>query len=190
MGPYFADAGAFLVETLFGLYILAVLLRLLLQMVRADFYNPISQFLVAATNPPLLPLRRIIPGFMGIDMAAVVLLLLLSVIKLTILNWINNVPIHVLPLLFMAAVELLQMTVTVFLVCILIRVILSWLNPYPSAASQLLVRLTEPLLRPARRLLPPFSGVDLSPMLVMIGLVLVQMLLIRPLLHLGMALGS
>ena len=74
MGGYFTEAGVFLIQFIFGLYILAVLLRFLLQLVRADFYNPISQFLVALTNPPLRPLRRLIPGLWGIDLASVLLL--------------------------------------------------------------------------------------------------------------------
>ena len=75
-GEYFGSAGVFLIKALFGLYILAVMLRFLLQTVRADFYNPISQFLVKVTNPPLKPLRRLIPGLLGLDMAALALMLL------------------------------------------------------------------------------------------------------------------
>ncbi len=68
---YFTDAGTFLIESLFGLYILTIMLRFLFQWLRADFYNPISQFVVKATAPLLRPLRRWIPGVGGIDMAAV-----------------------------------------------------------------------------------------------------------------------
>ena len=81
MGGYFAQAGVFLIQFIFGLYILAILLRFMLQLVRADFYNPISQFLVSLTNPPLRPLRRLIPGLWGIDLASLLLLLVLSAIQ-------------------------------------------------------------------------------------------------------------
>ncbi|MCU7797347.1 MAG: YggT family protein, partial [Candidatus Thiodiazotropha sp. (ex Myrtea spinifera)] len=81
-GSYLANPMIFLVQTLFGLYILAVLLRFLLQLVHADFFNPISQFLVKATNPPLKILRRFIPGLGGIDLASVILAWLLKAIEL------------------------------------------------------------------------------------------------------------
>ncbi len=185
MGSYFTDAGVFLVETLFGLYILAVLLRFLLQLVRADFYNPLAQFLVAVTNPALKPLRRVTPGLFGIDIASVVLLLLLEALRLILIGLLLNQPLHPGVMAFNGIVDLIQLTLNIYLFGILIRVVLSWLNPYPNAASQILARLTDPLLRPARRLIPPFSGVDLSPMVVILVLILVQMVVLRPLLHLG-----
>ena len=80
--PYIGNAATFLVNTLFGIYILIVMLRFLFQLVRADFYNPVSQFIVRATNPPLRPLRRFIPGLGGIDLAAPILMLALKLMEL------------------------------------------------------------------------------------------------------------
>ena len=77
-GNYFAQAALYLIEIVFGLYILAVLLRYLLARVRADFYNPLSQFLVKITNPPIKPLRRFIPGYLGVDWPSIILLLFLQ----------------------------------------------------------------------------------------------------------------
>lgn len=184
---YFSNAAVFLVDTLFGLYIFAVLLRFLLQRVRADFHNPIAQFLVAITNPPLKPLRRVIPGLFGIDLASVLLLLILEAMRAALIYFLAGQPFMPAAIAFSAVVDLLRSTVNLFLFAILIRVILSWVNPYPSAASPLLARLTDPLLRPAQRLLPPLAGVDLSPMLVMLGLVLIQMLVVSPLADFGSA---
>lgn len=174
---YFSNAGLFLLNVIFGLYIFAVLLRFLLQLVRADFYNPIAQFLVTITNPPLKPLRRIVPGIYGIDLASLVLLLVLELVFQALLASLLSQPITVTLLLIRGIFDLLHSTLNIFLFGILIMVILSWINPYPNALSQLLGRLTEPLLRPARRLIPSFSGIDLSPMLVILILVLVQMAL-------------
>jgi len=174
---YFANAGLFLLNVFFGLYIFAVLLRFLLQLVRADFYNPIAQFLVAITNPPLKPLRRLIPGMYGIDVASLVLLLLLELVFQTLLASLLNQPISIASLLIKAVFDLLHSTLNVYLFGILIMVLLSWINPYPNPLSQLLGRITEPLLRPARRTTPAFSGIDLSPMVVMVGIALVQMAL-------------
>ena len=174
---YFANAGLFLLNVVFGLYIFAVLLRFLLQLVRADFYNPIAQFLVAITNPPLKPLRRVIPGMYGIDFASLVLLLLLELVFQTLLAMLLNQPATIATLLVKGIFDLLHSTLSIFLFGILIMVLLSWINPYPNVLSQLLVRLTDPLLRPARRRIPSFSGIDLSPMVVMVGIALVQMAL-------------
>ncbi len=174
---YFTNAGLFLLNVIFGLYIFAVLLRFLLQLVRADFYNPIAQFLVVITNPPLKPLRRVIPGMYGIDFASVVLLLLLELVFQTLLASLLNQPLTVATLLVKGVFDLLHSILNIYLFGILIMVVLSWINPYPNPVSQLLGRLTEPLLRPARRKIPPFSGIDLSPMLVIVALVLVQMAL-------------
>ncbi len=179
MTSFFAQASVFLIQVLFGFYILAVLLRLLFQMVRADFYNPISQFLVVLTNPPLLPLRRFIPGLFGVDLASVALLLVLKSLELYLVFWIRGFAIHPVGLIVFATSELLTLSVYVFIVAILIRVIMSWVNPYGlrrHPASDLLHSLTEPLLRPARRLIPPIAGLDLSPIAVLVLLQLAIML--------------
>jgi len=180
---YFSNAGAFLIQTLFGLYILLIMLRFLLQWVRADFYNPLTQFIVKITNPLLLPLRRIIPGFGGLDSAALVLMLLLKYAELLLLSLL---PDHSLPNLLglgvLALVELLALTLNVFLFGIFIQAILSWIagaghNPVAS----LLYQLTAPVLRPFRNLIPPISGMDLSPMAAIIALYLAMLLIIAPL---------
>jgi YggT family protein len=169
-----------LVEVVFGLYLLAVLLRFLFQLARADFYNPISQFLVAFTNPLLKPLRRLIPGLYGIDLASLVLLLVLKCIELYLLLLLGGVAVQWLPIVAAATVDLLRLTLNVYFFAILIRVILSWFMPYgihQNPAGSLLVSLTEPLLRPARRLIPPIGGLDLSPIAVIVILQLMQLAL-------------
>ena len=187
--PYVSDAGTFLIHTLFGLYVLAVMLRLLLQWVRADFYNPVSQFLVKVTAPALRPLRRIIPGFAGIDLAAVVLMVLLKLVEWWIVLSLGGITPGFSGVLFLALGDLLGLLLNVFLVAILIQVILSWVNPGAyNPVVGLLYRLTEPLLAPARRLLPPVSGLDLSPLLVLIGLQLLKMLLVAPIKDFGVRL--
>ncbi|MCG8489171.1 MAG: YggT family protein [Candidatus Thiodiazotropha sp.] len=179
---YLTNPMVFLVQTLFGLYILAVLLRFLLQIVRADFYNPISQFLVKVTNPPLKILRRVIPGFGGIDLSSLILAWALKAVELFIVIMITGKSAGLLAPLLLAIPELAELTINIFLFAVLIQVILSWVSPgnYNPAVS-LLYSLTGPVMRPAQKLLPPVGGLDLSPMLVMIGLVLLKMLLIPPL---------
>jgi len=178
-----SNAGVFLISTIFGLYILAVMLRLILQMVRADFYNPVSRFIVKITNPPLKPLRRFIPGIAGIDMASVFVMMVLQMLEFYIITLLRNFPSpDILGLLLYSFVELVSLGFYVFLFSIFILALLSWINPGQyNPINNLLSQITEPVLRPARRLLPPMSGMDLSPMLAMVGLWLIKLLLLDPL---------
>ncbi len=186
---YFAQAGTFLINTLFELYILIVLLRLLFQYLRIDFYNPISQFLVRASNPILRPLRRFIPGYRGIDMATVVLLLGLSILQYTLLGLILGHQLGLFGLLVLAVAKLLDLLLNVFLFAIIIQVVLSWVAPGSyNAVTQIIYGLSEPLLRPARQLLPPIAGLDLSPLIVLVLIKLTSILIIGPMLGLAMRL--
>lgn len=183
-----SQALVFLVDMLVGLYILAVLLRFLFQVLRADFYNPFSQALVTITNPTLTPLRRIIPGLYGIDVAAIVLLLILQCLKNFIIWLIQGVQPKVMGLVVVSTAELLQLTLWVFIIAIFIRVILSWVSPYAARqnpAVGLLNNLTDPLMRPARRMIPPMGGLDLSPIAVFVLLYLTIILIVKPLLAFG-----
>jgi YggT family protein len=181
-GSYLTNPIVFLVQTLFGLYITVVVIRFLLQWARADFYNPISQFVVKVTSPVLRPLRQLIPGYGGMDLASLCLAWLLKAVELALLAMLLGLDRSPLAALGWAVPGLIELVINIFLFGVLIRVILSWVNPDPyNPAVALLERLTDPVMRPAQRLLPPIGGIDLSPMLVMIGLVLLQMLLIPPL---------
>lgn len=191
MTPYFAQAGAYLIAVVFGFYILVVLLRFLFQLARANFYNPISQFLVTLSNPPLRVLRRAIPGLWGIDLASVVLLITLQTLELYAIGWIRGVVGNFAGMVFVATVQLLKLTVYVYIFTILIRVVMSWFNPYGMRRhplSDLLFQLTEPLLRPARRMIPAISGIDFSPIAVFVLLELTLILVIGPLNDIGMTL--
>jgi len=182
MNNYFTNPLEFIITTLFSLYILAVMLRFLLGLVRADFYNPISQFLVRITNPLLIPLRKILPGFGKVDVAAIVLMLVLSVAMLLVIVLLRGTAVSVLPLLLMAVGELVMLAINVFLVAIIVQVIISWINPGSyNPVNALLDSLTRPILRPIQRIIPPLSGIDLSPLFALIGLQVLKML-IQPLL--------
>jgi YggT family protein len=175
---FFTQALVFLVQVAFGFYVLTLMLRFLFQVVRADFYNPFSQFVVALTNPLLKPLRRLIPGFLGIDWASVLLLYAFQMLELYIVGTLNNLGTLSPFLLFViASVDLVKLALYVFLFAIIIRAVLSWVNPYGlrgNPAGAVLISLTEPLLAPARRLIPTLSGFDLSPI---VALVVIQLLI-------------
>jgi YggT family protein len=190
MTPYFAQAAIYLIQVVFGFYILIVLLRFLFQLARADFYNPISQFLVTLSNPPLRLLRRLIPGLWGIDLASVVLLIALKTLEIWLIAWIREFSGAFAGIIVLAAAQLFELTIYVYIVTVLIRVVMSWFSPQGMRRhplSDLLYSLTEPLLRPARRLIPPISGIDFSPIAVFVLLQLTLILMIRPLNDLGVA---
>ncbi|MFO6422729.1 YggT family protein [Motilimonas sp. KMU-193] len=168
----------YLINTLFDLYISVVILRLWLQLVRADFYNPFCQFVVKATNPLLKPLRRIIPGFGGVDVASIVLLLLVVLAKYTVLMVFQLIP---KPLIIEAMQSLggwLQLTSLVALKKIgyllfwvlVIRAILSWVSQGNNPIEYVMYQLTEPLMTPVRRVLPAMGGLDLSILVIFIAL--------------------
>ena len=180
------QAVVFIIQFTFGLYILAVMLRFIMQVVRANFYNPIGQFLVTVTNPPLRPLRRIIPGLMGIDMASVVLLLVLQAIEIVLVGLVMGVIPKPLGLIAVTFAELIKLTFYIFLVLIIVRIVISWVSPQSyygghNPGMDLIVGLTEPILRPARKLIPPIGGFDLSPIAVFFVFGLLQILVIWPL---------
>ena len=182
-GSYLSNPIAFLIEVLFGLYITIVVLRFLFQWVRADFYNPISQFVIKVTTPVLNPLRSFVPGYGGADLAALVLAWLLTSLELGLLALLKGLNVNPLGVLLWAIPDLVDLIINIFLFAVFIRVILSWVNPDPyHPGVALLEKLTDPLMRRAQRILPPISGLDLSPILVVVGLMLLKMLLLPPLL--------
>ncbi len=186
---YFSNAGVFLIDSLFGLYICAVLLRLLFQVVRADFYNPLCQAIVTVTNPVLRPLRRYIPALLTIDTASVLLILTLQLVNTYLVTLVVGVTPKIGGLLVVAIAEVANKTVWIFMGAVVVRIVLSWVaaggyNP----VIGIIDALSEPLLRPARRLLPPLGGLDFSAMVVVIGLNLFLMLAVAPLRDIGYSL--
>ena len=185
-GSYVGNATTFLIHTIFELYILVVMLRFLLQLMKADFYNPISQLLVKATQPPLRQLRRFIPGYAGVDMASLVLLFGLKFVEIWLIGSVQSRPPAALGNMVVSLAELLRLTINVFFWAILIQIVISWVNPgLHNPITTLLHRLTEPLLGRARRMLPPMSGFDLSPIPVIIALQLLIFLGVQPLFDWG-----
>jgi YggT family protein len=181
-GSYLTNPVVFLIQTLFGLYAAVVMIRFLLQWARADFYNPVSQFVVRLTTPVLRPIRRFIPGWSGLDLAALVLAWIVKTVELALVALVSGLDRNPFGALAWAIPQLLVLLINIMLFAVLIRVILSWINPDPyHPAARVLDALTGPVLRPAQRLLPPIGGLDLSPILVMIALVVLEMLLIPPL---------
>lgn len=169
----------YLVQTLVSLYLIAMLLRFILQLVRADFYNPISQFLVKATNPLVVPLRRVIPGLAGIDMATLVLALILQVAAIVVLMVVNGLALpNPLLIVVWAVLGLVGLLINIYFFALLAMIILSWVaagSGHP--AIYLLHQITEPVMAPFRKILPAMGGLDLSPILVFILINVLQIAL-------------
>ena len=176
---YLTNPLEFIISTLFGLYILAVMLRFLLGAARADFYNPVSQFLVRITNPLLVPLRKVLPSLGKYDTAALVLMLVLQFLTLTLIVMLRGNGFPVLAVLLATVAELVALLLNVYMVAIIVQVIISWVNPGTyNPVTGLLNSLTAPLLGPIRKLLPPLSGIDLSPLFALIALQVLKMLIL------------
>lgn len=172
----FQNIAVFLISTLFSLYIGAVLLRFLLALVRADFYNPLSQFLVKITNPVLVPLRRFIPPIGKIDSASLVLAFTLKLIAATLLMSLQGVDAGVGGLLLAVLADLIRTVVWIFMVALIIQAIMSWVgNSYGNPMGSLLDSLTAPILDPIRKFVPLIGMVDLSPL---VAILLLQVVLI------------
>lgn len=170
---------AYLIQTLLTLALLAVVLRLLLQLVRADFYNPISQFLARLTNPLVLPLRRIIPSLGGLDLATLLLALVLQMAAIVALLALNGVALPNIGLLLVwSFLGVIGLVINIYFFALLAMIILSWIAPASRhPALLLLFQLTEPVMAPFRRMLPNMGGLDFSPILVFILINIIQIAL-------------
>jgi YggT family protein len=169
----------YLVQTFLSLYLVAMLLRFLLQLVRADFYNPISQFLVKVTNPLVIPLRRVIPGLGGLDLASLLLAVLLQLAGIVLLLLINGIGLPgIFTLLVWSLLGVLGLLVNIYFFALLGMIILSWVaagSRHP--AIYLLYQITEPVMAPFRKVLPAMGGLDFSPILVFILINIIQIAL-------------
>ena len=166
-----AQIAILLVDVIFSLYIGAVLLRLLLGLARADFHNPLSQFLVKVTNPVLIPMRRFIPAIGSIDTSAVVLAFVLTLIKTSLLVLLNSGDLHFPASIFFALGELIKTTIWVYIFALIIQAIISWVgNTQGNPLIPLVNSLTNPLLKPIRKVVPLIGMMDLSPLVAILGL--------------------
>lgn len=183
---YVANAGQLLINFAFGALVALVVLRVLLQLVRANFYNPVCQFLYKATNPVLMPLRKLIPAWRNLDLAAVLLAWLLSALKLVLLYALAGQRLGAAGLALMAVADLIDFVLMLYLGLILVRVLLSFISVERSnPIVPLVFQLTEPVLGPIRKRLPALGGIDFSPMLAWLAIMLARVLVVEPIFDLG-----
>ena len=187
---YIANALQIVIEFGFGILIALIVLRVLLQLVRANFYNPICQFLYKATNPLLMPFRRIIPAWRRVDLAGIVLAWLVTALKLILLAAVVGRFLGLAGLAIMAVADLAGFVLMLYLGLILAQVLLSFVQiDRRHPLLPLIHQLTEPVLQPIRRRLPTVAGLDFSPLVAWLVILLARALLVQPLLDFGMRLA-
>ncbi len=181
-----AQVGLLLVNAVAGFFLFIVVLRFLLQAVRADFYNPISQFVIKATTPLLTPIRKIVPGFGGFDIAALVLLVAIELVAIVLsLLMLNYTQLPVTNILIWAVLGSVGLFLKLYFWGILIMIVASWIAPQSQNPALMLIRqLVEPVMKPIRKMLPDMGGLDISPIIVFLGIQVLEVILI------GMARGS
>ena len=179
----FNEALQFLLKAVFDLFVLAALARFFLQYFQAPLRNPLSEFVIALTDFVVKPLRRVIPGWQGLDLASLVLALGLEILLVLFLLGLQGAPIwtggpHIVPVVvLLAVINLLKYCVYLLMAAVFIQAILSWVNPY-SPISSLLESISRPFMRPLRKLVPTVGRVDLSPLVLFL---ICQLILMLPL---------
>jgi YggT family protein len=181
MDGYTNNPLIFLLQVALQFLTLTALLRFMLQALRANFFNPLSQFVVRVTEPALAPLRRVIPGGRRFDTVSLLAAWLLKTVELTLVLFYLSGEVALLAALFWAVPGLLQLAINIFIFALIVQAILSWVGANDTPVSALLWNFTEPVLRPIRRFIGPIGGIDLSPMIGVILLIALKMLLVPPL---------
>jgi len=187
-----AQIATLIIQTVASLYMFFVVIRFLLQLARADFYNPFSQAVVKVTNPVLIPLRKVVPGLFGVDMASLVLAVLVGFVAIE-LNFlvVQHALLNPAMALLWAIIGVLKLASMIIFIGLIITIIVSWVAPYSAhPALQLIQQLMEPVRAPFSRLLPAMGGLDLSPILVFLAVQIVWILLNWAAIQVGLVGGA
>lgn len=168
----------FIIKTLAQLYLLLLLLRFWLPILRADFRNPIAQGILRITSPLVIPVRRIVPPIGRLDTSTIMVAYVLEFLLVLALLAIRGLTVNTLPIAITAFVELAILSLNLFFFVILIKVILSWVAPQNyNPMTVLLNTMAEPVLRPFRRMIPPIGGFDISPIFAIVMLKAAEIIL-------------
>jgi YggT family protein len=191
MSPAVQEALIFLVNAIFTFYIFVLLIRFILAWVRADYYNPIAQFFIKLTQPVIAPLKRIIPNYKNFELSTIVLVILVELMKFSAAAYLKNINLGLSNMMLLTLADIFGTLFNIFFYAILIQAISSWFNQGYSTMSELLSKVTSPIMRPLHRVIPPVGGIDLSPVAAMILLQFLNILVVGMLLpnSLGMVPG-
>lgn len=183
--PYIQNATDFLLQSIIGFALYIALLRFWMQWVRADFRNQFGQFVISLTNPIVIPLRKIVPSIGTIDTATIVLALLLAALKIFAFVSLRNYAPGILEYVLMSIGVVIKASIYLFLVAIFIQIIASWVNPHSHhPILSVAISISNPIMAPARKIVPPIAGLDLSPIVVILFLQFSLRLIVAPILPL------
>jgi YggT family protein len=174
----------FIVKTLTQLFLLLLLLRFWLPWLRADFRNPVAQGILRITSPLIVPLRRLLPSIGRLDTATILLAFVVQFLAVVLLLAIMNRMADPFTIAVVSLIELAILSLNLFFFVILIRIVLSWVSPNNyNPITALLTTISEPILRPFRRLIPPIGGLDISPIfaIVLLQAVVIFLRTLKPL---------
>jgi YggT family protein len=183
------NAGVFLVSIVFDLYIFVLLVRILLAAVRADYFNPLSQMVIKVTQPIIRPLRRVIPNIKNLELASVVVVYVLEIVKFVLIGLMLNGAPNMSGIFVLALADALKSFINLLFYALILQAIMTWMNQGYSPVANLLNRITAPVLSPFRRFIPPIGGMDISPIPAMILLQLSIIVVIGPLFAMGWAMS-
>lgn len=178
-----SGAAIFVVQTLVSLYLVIVLLRFVLQLVKANFYNPLSQFAVRATQPLLKPIRRIVPSVFGLDTSSLILSIVIQALLMAFILIVTYGTMGDIPhLLMWAIIGVTSLFLKIFWVAMIVMVIVSWIAPGShNPAAELAYQISEPVLAPFRKLMPNLGGMDISPIFAFLAIQVIQSFVMPPL---------
>lgn len=185
------DTSVALLQNIYNTYIMLLVLRFFFQLVRADFYNPVSQVIVKLASPVVSPLQKIVPSWQNISFSALLAVLLMQTLEIAVIfpkEGFGHVP-HMSGALIWIAGSLINDVANLFFFAILIQALMSWFQPRAGhPLLEILYRLTLPVLRPFQQLIPPVGGIDLSAIPALFLLKCVMLYLGNPLLLTGWSL--
>jgi len=156
------EAINYLLRFLFDALLMVLILRVWLQMVKADFYNPLSQFIVKVTNPIVVPVRRVIPGFGGLDLATILIAYVISTLKFVVIPVLNGGPIDIPSAMYFGLIFGIKQVGFLLFIIMLVMALMSWVVQGYNPTLVIFHQLTEPFLRPIRAVVPSIGGLDLS----------------------------
>ncbi|HEX4046029.1 MAG TPA: YggT family protein [Gammaproteobacteria bacterium] len=177
----------FLINTLFDLYLFVLIIRLILVYVGANYFDPLTQFIVKLTDPIIKPLRRLAPNFKRIELATLLFVFFLECIKFALISFLSFGGPNLFGLLLLAASDSIKLIILTFFYAIILGALLSWIQP-SSRIIQVVYQITSPVMRPFQRFIPAINGIDISPIFAIIFLYLLIILIVDPLSNLGISL--
>lgn len=178
------SALVFLLNSLFDIYLFILIVRLVLAWVGANYFDPITQFIIRLTDPIIKPLRRRIPNVQRLEISTLLVIILLELCKFSLLALIEAGQFNIAGIILLALGDTCKLVIQTFFYAVILQVILSWVQPN-SNASYLLMQFTSPIMRPLHRIIPPVGGFDITPIPALLVLQLLQIILVTPLLSAG-----